>query len=52
MFAETAIIDNQLSFADQGKQTSLFLFYLQQTNGSLPVLFSICSKQSEVAVFR
>ncbi len=33
------------SFAEQGKQTSVFLFCLQQINGSLPLLFSVCSKQ-------
>jgi hypothetical protein len=31
-FAETAIIDYRFSFADQGKQTSIFYFRLQQTN--------------------
>jgi hypothetical protein len=45
-FAETAIVDYRLSFADQGKQTSVFLFYLQQTNGSLPFLLSVSSKQT------
>jgi hypothetical protein len=35
-FAETAIVDYRLSFADQGKQTSVFRFRLLQTNGSLP----------------
>ncbi len=33
-FAETANVDYCLSFADQGKQTSVF--YLQKTNRSLP----------------
>ncbi len=42
-FAETARVDYRLSFADQGKQTSVFLFFLYQRNGSLP--FSVCSKQ-------
>jgi hypothetical protein len=51
-FAETAIIDYRLSFADQGKQISVFRFRLQQTNGNLPFPFSVCSKQTEVAVFR
>jgi hypothetical protein len=32
MFAETAIVDYHFSFADQGKQTSVFHFRLQQTN--------------------
>jgi hypothetical protein len=31
-FAETAIVDYHLSFADQGKQTFIFGFHLQQTN--------------------
>jgi hypothetical protein len=35
-FAETAIVDYRLSFADQGKQTSV----------------SVCSKQTEVCRFR
>jgi hypothetical protein len=47
-FAETAIIDYRLLFADQGKQTSTFR--LQQPNGSLPFPFSICSKQTEIAI--
>ncbi len=33
-FAEKAIVDYRLSFADQGKQT--LVFRLQQTNGSYP----------------
>jgi hypothetical protein len=39
-----------LSFANQGKQTSVFR--LQQTYGSLPFPFFACRKQTEVAVFR
>jgi hypothetical protein len=39
-FAETTIVSYRLSFADQGKQTSVFRFRLQQTNGSLLFLFS------------
>jgi hypothetical protein len=42
--AETAIIDYRLFFANQGKQTSDFRFRLQQTEGSLPFQFFICSK--------
>jgi hypothetical protein len=34
-FAETAIVDYSLSFADQRKQTSVFNFRLQQTEGNL-----------------
>jgi hypothetical protein len=43
-FAETAIVDYRLSFADQRKQTSVFFFRLQQTNGSLQFPLSVCSK--------
>jgi hypothetical protein len=41
-FAETAIVDYRLLFADQGKQTSKFHYSLQQTNGSFqfPLLFA------------
>jgi hypothetical protein len=37
--AETAIVDYRSLFADQGKQTFVFCFRLQQTNGSLPFSF-------------
>jgi hypothetical protein len=50
-FVETAIVNYPLSFANQGKQTSVFHFRLQQTNGNLPFPFSICSKQTEIAVY-
>jgi hypothetical protein len=43
-FAETAITDYHLLFADQGKQTFVFCFCLHQTNGSCSfplVLFSV-----------
>jgi hypothetical protein len=40
-FAEIAIVDYRLSFADQGKQTSIFRFRLQQTNRSLPFSFAV-----------
>jgi hypothetical protein len=36
---EPANIDYPLSFADQGKQTSVFCFRLQQTNGSCCLYF-------------
>jgi hypothetical protein len=49
MFDETAIIDYRLSLAGQGKQTSVFR--LQQTNGSLLFLLSICRKQTEVFIY-
>jgi hypothetical protein len=48
--AETAIVDYRLSFANQGKQISVFHFRLQQANGNFP--FSVCRKQMEVAFFR
>jgi hypothetical protein len=51
MFAETAIVNYCSSFVDQEKQTSVFRFRLQQTNGSLPFLFYFCRKQMGVAVF-
>jgi hypothetical protein len=51
-FAETAIVDYRLSFAEQGKKTSVFRFYLQQTNGSLSFPFFVCRKQKEIAVIR
>ncbi len=51
-FAETTTVDNHLSFADQGKQTSISRCLLQQANGSLLFPFSVCSKQTEDAVFR
>jgi hypothetical protein len=40
-FAEPAIIDYRLTFADQGKQTSIFRFRLQQINESLPFQFRL-----------
>ncbi len=51
-FEETAIVDNTSQFADQGKQTSIFSFRLLQTKGSWSFPFSVCNKQTEVAVFR
>jgi hypothetical protein len=50
MFAKTANVDYRLLFADQEKQT--FVFCLKKTNGNLLFLFSVCSKQTEVVVFR
>ncbi len=50
-FAETAIVDYGLSFADQGKQTSVLRFRMQQTNGGLRLRFPFASKQTEIAVF-
>ncbi len=34
------------------KTNFIFSFLLQQTNGSLPFPFSVCSKQMEIAFFR
>jgi hypothetical protein len=51
MFAGTANVDYLLSFADQGKQTSVFYFTFAENNGSLSFPFSVCCKQTEVAVF-
>jgi hypothetical protein len=51
-FAERANVDYRLSFSNQGKQTSVSAFHLQETNRGLPFLFAICNKQTEVAVFR
>jgi hypothetical protein len=47
-FAETAIIDYRLSFADQGKQTSAF--HLQQTSGILPFPFSENKKKLPLSI--
>jgi hypothetical protein len=47
--AETEIVNYRLLLAHQGKQTSVFPFHLQQTNGGLPIPFSISSKQTEVS---
>jgi hypothetical protein len=44
-------VDYRLSFTDQGKQTSVFHFHLQQKNRSLPFPFSAYRKQM-VAIFR
>ncbi len=49
-FAETAIVDYCLSFANQEKNISAFHFPLQQTNENLPLLFSSCSEQKEIDV--
>jgi hypothetical protein len=49
-FADTANVDYRLSFCQEGKQTSVFRFHLQQTNRSLSFPFSVCGKQMEIAV--
>jgi hypothetical protein len=50
-FAETAITDYRLLIANQGKKMFVFHSVLQQTNGGLLFPFSVCRKQTEVAVF-
>jgi hypothetical protein len=54
-FLSPKAIDGQvnyyLSFTDQGKQISIFCFRLQQTNGSLPFLFSVCRKNKQLMTF-
>ncbi len=47
-FAETAIVYYRLSFANQGKQISVFCFRLQQANGSLPFLFAATISVSSI----
>jgi hypothetical protein len=49
--APLAFVDYRFSFADLLKETSVFRFRLQQTNGSLPFPFSVCRKQKEVGIF-
>jgi hypothetical protein len=44
-FADTANVDYL-------KQTSVFRFRLQETNENLSLPFSVCSEQTEIAVFR
>jgi hypothetical protein len=48
--AETEIVDYRLSFADQGKQTPVFHFLLQQTNFCFP--FPVNERKFAVSVFR
>jgi hypothetical protein len=48
MFAEIAMVDYCLSFADQGKQTSVIRFHLQQTNGSLPFPFPFTENKQKL----
>jgi hypothetical protein len=43
-FAEIAIVDYHLSFADQEKHKYVFHFRLQQSNASLPFPFSVTAK--------
>jgi hypothetical protein len=50
--AEKTVVGYRQSYADQGKQTSVFCFRLQQTNGTLPFPFSVYNRQTKVAVFR
>ncbi len=48
MFAETATVNYRLSFADKGQQTSVFLFHLQQSIGSLPFPFSFTANKQKL----
>ncbi len=48
MFAETAIVNYRLSFDDKGKQTSVFLFRLQLSIGSLPFPFSFTANKQKL----
>jgi hypothetical protein len=48
--AETANVDYLYSFADQGKQISVFRFpFAENKRKFFPLPFSVCSKQTEVA---
>jgi hypothetical protein len=47
-FAVASIADYRLSFADQGKQTLVFRFRLQQTNGSFPIPVSDCRNKRKL----
>jgi hypothetical protein len=49
MFAETSIINYRLSFANQGKQISVFCFGLQQTDFCFPFWFA--ANKRKFAVF-
>jgi hypothetical protein len=49
-FTEKENVDYRLPLADQENQTSVFR--LPKTNGSLPFLFSVFSRQMELAIFR
>jgi hypothetical protein len=50
-FVEIAIVDYRLSFADQGKQTSNFLFHMQQTNKSLPFQFCVAANKRKLPLY-
>ncbi len=51
LLKQQSLIRYCLSFAAQGKQTSVFRFHLQQAIRSLPFGFSVCSKQMKVVIF-
>jgi hypothetical protein len=51
-FADTANVDYRLSIATKENKLPFFIFSLQKTKASLPFPFSVCSKLTEVAVFR
>jgi hypothetical protein len=48
-FAETAIVDNHLSFADQKKLPFSVTICIKQPKFSVSI--SVCRKRTEVAVF-
>jgi hypothetical protein len=50
-FLKKQASNTHLSFADQGQQISVFCFRFEQTNGSFLFQFSVCNKQTELAVF-
>ncbi len=47
-FAKTSIVDYHLSFADQGKQTSVFYFHSQKTNGVCRFWFSFSENKQKL----
>ncbi len=50
IFSETANVDYRLSIADQEKQTSVFHLPFAENKGKFAISFSICSKETDVAV--
>jgi hypothetical protein len=47
-FAETAIVDYRLLFADQEKQTSVFRFRMQQNKWKFAILFFVCKNKRKL----
>jgi hypothetical protein len=50
-FADTANVNYRLSLPMKDNKVPFFIFLLRETNGRLPFLFSVYSKETEVAVF-